>query len=155
MTSLYPFHIHISFPYSHILPYPYISHIPVFIFLSISLVALPLVFSFLIFMVWKRGVFFLWFFGVGVVDGFRIVLHPVSRFALRFVSSLVPPFCSFFRFALRPAFRSASSFRFSVLACRMVDFVGRAVFVSSLWRAVVCFLSCLCVVALAYLVSYR
>lgn len=123
MISLYPSHIHISFPYSHILPYPYISHIPVFIFLSISLVALPLVFSFLIFMVWKRGVFFLWFFGVVIVDIFRLVLLPASRSVLRPALPLVPPFVSHFDprflcFASRPAFRLAPSFRFSVLVCR-------------------------------------
>ena len=111
MISLYPSHIRISFLYSHILPYPYISHISVSIFLSVPPVALPLVF-FHFCGVGTMCVFLVVFFGVGVVDGFRIVLHPVSRFALRFVPSLVPPFCSFFRFALRPAFRSASSFRF-------------------------------------------
>lgn len=107
MISLYPFHIHISFPYSHILPYPYISHIHVSIFLSVPPVALPLVFfHFFIFVALGRGVFFLWFFGVGIVESsprfsscssFRSSSRSAFRFALRsvsFVSFLSPSFAS-------------------------------------------------------------
>lgn len=86
-----------------------------------------------------RGVFFLWFFGVGSVDGFR----PVYRFAPRlafpvspFSPSFAPPFrfvCSFWRIveAVRAAVFGAWR-----LACRLVwrddgVFVVCAVFVSS------------------------
>lgn len=106
MISLYPSHIHISFPYSHILPYPYISHIPVFIFLSISLVALLLVF-FHFFILWRWG-------GVCFSCGFLVLVlwmvSPRSSSRLSFRSS--PRFASrsAFRFALRSAF---SLFRFS------------------------------------------
>lgn len=138
MISLYPSHIYISFPYSHILPYPYISHIHVSIFLSAPPVALPLVFfHFFIFMAWGRGVFFLWFFGVGVVDVFQPVPRPASRFVLRFVPPLVPffvqPFGQFltFRSSTRLSARPiVSFFRFGVSGGR---FVCRAVFVSSSW----------------------
>lgn len=79
-------------------------------------------FHFFIFVAWGRGVFFLWFFGVGVVDGFRSVLRAASRFAFRLVSSFAPSR----RFALRSvsSFRSSSrfspslSFRLFVWACR-------------------------------------
>lgn len=66
--------------------------------------------------------FFLWFFGVGIVDGFRpasrLVFHSVSRSVPRLVlrsvlrpaSSLVSPFGSFPRFVPRFAFRSALLF---------------------------------------------
>ena len=58
--------------------------------------------------------FFLWFFGVGVVD----VLRPASRFVFRFVQSLVTPFVSFSPFRSSPRFSPSLSFRFSVWACR-------------------------------------
>lgn len=66
--------------------------------------------------------FFLWFFGVGIVDGFRpasrLVFHSVFRSVPRFVlrsvlrpaSSLVSPFGSFPRFVPRFALRSALLF---------------------------------------------
>lgn len=132
MISLYPFHIYISFPYSHILPYPYISHIHVSIFLSAPPVALPLVFfSFFSFCGMKAGCVFLvvfwcrycgWFssrfssrfsFRFSVRSSFRPSFRSsprfVSRFALRLVSS--------FRSSVRSPFRP--SVRFSVWACRV------------------------------------
>ena len=133
MISLYPFHIHISFPYSHILPYPYISHIPVFIFLSIPPVALPLVFFIFHFCGMKGGVCFSCDFLVSVLwMVFGLFLAPplVSPFVSSrpsFRSS--PRFDS--RFVFRPALRSALLFVFPFgrVGGR---FVGRAVFVSSL-----------------------
>ena len=86
-----------------------------------------------------RGVFFLWFFGVGIVDGFRSAFRfaprpvlPVSPFS----PSFAPPFrfvCSFGRVveAVRAAVFGAGR-----LACRLAwrdvgAFVVCAVFVSS------------------------
>ena len=80
MISLYPSHIHISFPY------PYISHIyKSFIIFACCPATCFFIFHFSFFCGVERGVFFLWFFGVGIVDGFRSVFRPVSRFVLRFV----------------------------------------------------------------------
>lgn len=140
MISLYPSHIHISFPYSHILPYPYISHIHVFIFLSVPPVALPLVFF-----------SFFHFCGVGTGCVFLVVFL-VSVLWMVFVPSfallLVSPFASFRR-SPRPVvspfgpFPSVCLFvpslcsflRFGVSGGR---FVGRAVFVGFLGLAGVC-----------------
>lgn len=150
MISLYPFHIHISFPYSHILPYPYISHVPVSVFLSVSPVALPLVFfHFFIFVAWGRGVFFLWFFLVSVLWMlFGLFLAPplVSPFASSRPSFRSSPRFDF-RFFFRPALRSALLFVFpfgrvrgavcgSCRFCQLFRAGGR-----------LCFLSCLGVVA--------
>ena len=136
--NLYDFFV--SFPYLHIFPiFPY-SPISIYficscIRISIGSAGCPAtcVFSFFIFVAWGRGVFFLWFFDVGVVDGFRSVLRLASRFAFRLVSSFtpfrpsarfpvslfapfsVPPFCSFLRLGVSGG-----------------RFVGRAIFVSSL-----------------------
>lgn len=49
--------------------------------------------------------FFLWFFGADIVESFCPVLRSVFRSVSSLVSPLVPPFGSFSRFALRPAFR--------------------------------------------------
>lgn len=132
MISLYPSHIHISFPCSHILPYPYISHIHVLIFLSVSPVALPLVFfHFLFFCGMGTGCVFLVVFwcrccGFSSSLSFRFslrsVARPAFRSAFRFVSSVL---------FLAPLFAQPSRFVYFVLACRG-RFVGRAVFVSSL-----------------------
>lgn len=67
---------------------------------------------------------------------FRSSPRFVSRFALRLVSS--------FRSSVRSPFRP--SVRFSVSSVSGGRFVERAVFVSSLWRVVLCSLSCLCAV---------
>lgn len=149
MISLYPFHIYISFPYSHILPYPYISHIHVSIFLSAPPVALPLVFFFIFFILWNEGgvcfscgflvsvlwmvfvpllvSFFIPFFGPFLVSSFvpffaplRLSFRPSARFLVSFLGSLsVPPFCSFLRLGVSDR-----------------RFVGCAVFVSSSWQLV-------------------
>lgn len=98
MISLYPFHIHISFPYSHILPYPYISHVPVSVFLSVPPVALPLVFFFIFhFCGMKAGCVFLVVFRCRYCERFssRLSFRSSTRFS-RFVFRLVP------RFAPRP-----------------------------------------------------
>lgn len=100
MISLYPSHIPISFPYSHILPYPYIPHIHVSIFLSVPSVALPPVFSHFSFFcivggIGCRGVFFLWFFSVGSVDGFRPAFRSAPR-PVFLVSFFAPSLVSFF-----------------------------------------------------------
>ena len=155
MISLYPSHIHISFSYSHILSYPYISHIPVSVFLSIPPVALPLVFSFLIFMAWETGRVFLVVFRCRYCgeflprSSFRLSLRFVPRFASRPALRLVFPFCS------SPCLSPCSSVRFSVWAC----WAGGscvAPFCSALWERVgVCSFSCFGVVAAMWGVSYR
>lgn len=119
---MYPSHIHISFPYSHILPYPYISHIPVFIFLSIPPVALPLVFFHFSFLWHEGGVCFScgflcrccgWFsFRSSFRFSFRLSPRSVLRLASRFAFRPVPSF----RFSVRSPFRP--SVRFSVWACQ-------------------------------------
>lgn len=148
MISLYPFHIHISFPYSHILPYPYISHIHVSIFLLVPPVALPLVFFFIFSFLWRGGgvcfscgflVSVLWMF-------FSLFLVPllVSFFIPFFGPFLVSSFVPFFA-PLRLSFRPSARFLVSFLGSLSVPpfcsflrlgvsggrFVGRAVFVSS------------------------
>lgn len=118
MISLYPSHIHISFPCSHILPYPYISHIHVLIFLSVSPVALPLVFFFIFhFCGMKAGCVFLVVFWCRCCGWFsfrpssRLSFRPSPRFSFRrSTRSVVSPFGSFPCFVFRPAFRPA--FRF-------------------------------------------
>ena len=112
MISLYPSHIHISFSYSHILPYPYISHIHVLIFLSVLPVALPPVFShFSFFVSWAEQdvvvcfscgflMLVLWmFFGLpfvpffGPFPPFRLSSRLSFRLSARFpVSLFAPPF---------------------------------------------------------------
>ena len=91
-------------------------------------------------------------FRFSVRSSFRHPFRFSGRFpALLFVSFFVP----FSRFAFRPVFRSVSSFRLFRLGVSGGRFVGRAVFVGSLWLAWVCFLSCLCAVAVVWGVSYR
>lgn len=152
MISLYPSHIPISFTYPPVLPYPYISHIHVLIFLSVPPVALsPVFFIFHFCGVGNGGVFFLWFFGVGVVDVFRpfLVSFVVPSFApfrpsVRFSSR---PSVRFHRFAPCLAFRPVPSFRFSVLACRVGGLCGVPFYSALLDRAGVCSFSCFGVVA--------
>lgn len=142
MISLYPSHIHISFPY------PYISHI----YKSFIIFACCPATCFFIFHfcgVGNGGVFFLWFFGVGIVDGFRSAFRfaprpvlPVSPFS----PSFAPPFrfvCSFG--CVIEAVRAAV-FGAGRLACRLAwrdggAFVVCAVFVSSFSRVVSSFLA--------------
>lgn len=96
MISLYPSHIHISFTY------PYISHIhKSFIIFA----CYPATCVFFIFVALGRGVFFLWFFGVGVVDVFRQFF--VSPFVSLFASS---------RPSFRLPFRHSARFPVSLLA---------------------------------------
>ena len=106
MISLYPSHIHISFPYSHILSYPYISHILMFIFLSVPLVVLPLVFFISRFYGVGNGVCFSCGFSVPIL--WR-VFAPFPRSVLRSVSPLgsllVPPFATLFGLLFGPPHR--------------------------------------------------
>lgn len=110
MISLYPSHIPISFPYSHILPYPYIPHIHVSVFLSVPPVALPPVFSHFSFFLYRgrnrmSWCVFLVVFWCRFCGWFSVCLS--FRSSTRFA-----------RFALLPVFRSALSFRLFVWACR-------------------------------------
>lgn len=115
---MYPFHIHISFPYSHILPYSYISHVPVSVFLSVPPVAMPLVFFFIFhFCGMKAGCVFLVVFWCRCGGWFsfrpssRLSFRPSLRFSFRrSTRSVVSLFGPFLRFAFRPAFRPASRF---------------------------------------------
>lgn len=161
MISLYPFHIHISFHLHifHIFMYRY--------FYRLRRLPCHLCF-FIFFILWHGdGVCFscgflvsvLWMFSACSSPhfSFRFSLRSASRsvFRLAFrpvshVSLLFPPFVS--PFGPFPSFRSSPrlsprlSFRFSVSSVSGGRFVERAVFVSSLWRVVVCSLSCLCAV---------
>ena len=95
---MYPSHIPISFPYSHILPYPYIPHIHVSIFLSVPPVALPPVFSHFSFFLYRgrnrmSWCVFLVVFWCRFCGWFssRLSFRPSTRFP-RFVSRPVPRF---------------------------------------------------------------
>lgn len=159
MISLYPSHIYISFPYSHILPYPYISHIHVSIFLSAPPVALPLVFFISHFLWCRNGACFSCGFLVSVLWMFFD-----SFFASPLVSFFVP-FFSLFRLSPRPSVRCPVSLLASLFAQPLVSFfrlgvsggrfVGRAVLFSSFEQAGVCSFSCLDTVGRCVGVSYR
>lgn len=95
MISLYPSHIPISFPY------PYISHIhKSFIIFACCPATCFFIFHFFcgVGETGCRGVFFLWFFGVGIVDVFR-------PFLVSFVVPSFAPFRPSVRFSSRPSVR--------------------------------------------------
>ena len=88
----------------------------------------------------------MWFFGVGIVGGFRLVFRSASRFALcsdlLFAPLLVSPFGSFCRFAFRPDLLSAFRFVYFVWACCVgglwgVPFLSARFGVLSGWGVVV------------------
>lgn len=144
MISLYPSHIPISFPY------PYISHIhKSFVIFACCPATCFFIFHFL----WRGGggCVFLVVFWCRYCGCFPPVPRLVCRSVLRSVSPLgslfVSPFGPFSRFAPRSAFRSASSFRFSVWACRVGGLCGVPFYSALLDRVGVCSFSCFGVVA--------